>query len=234
MAASDLKLLGGWPSPFAMRPLIALNLKNLDYEYLEQNFPVMSELLFKSNPVYRKIPVLIHNDRPICESLIIVQYIDEVFTSGNSLLPSDPFDRAVARFWATYIDDKWYSALSGLVKGKTDEEKVTAMGGLTTGLTLLEEAFVKISKGKRFFGGETIGYVDIALGSMLGWLRVAERLGGCSNLMDETKMPGLYGWAERFCSDAAVKDLMPETEKLFEFAKMLISGQFSAHINNLK
>nr|DAD18886.1 TPA_asm: hypothetical protein HUJ06_020349 [Nelumbo nucifera] len=30
-------------------------------------------------PVYKKIPVLIHNGKPICKSIIIIQYIDEVW-----------------------------------------------------------------------------------------------------------------------------------------------------------
>ncbi|PIA62422.1 hypothetical protein AQUCO_00200439v1 [Aquilegia coerulea] len=227
MAASDVKILGAWTSPVAMRPRIALNVKNVDYEFQEENLDSKSELLFKSNPVYKKIPIMIHNDKPICESLIIVQYIDEVFTSGPSLLPSDLYERATARFWATYIDDKWFSALFGTANPKTDQEKATAIEGLTSGLALLEEAFEKISKGKGFFGGETIGYLDITLGSFLGFLRVAETLSGM-NYIDETKTPNLHGWAKRFCSDPSVKDLMPETKKLLEFAKMHFSGGLGA------
>ncbi|KAL5980679.1 hypothetical protein ACLOJK_028588 [Asimina triloba] len=102
----EVKVLGAWLSPFVMRPTIALNIKSVPYEFLEETFGSKSELLLKSNPVYKKIPVLIHNDRPISESMIIVQYIDETWTDGPSILPSDPYDRAIARFWATYIDDK--------------------------------------------------------------------------------------------------------------------------------
>ncbi|KAL5980677.1 hypothetical protein ACLOJK_028586 [Asimina triloba] len=102
----EVKVLGAWASPFVMRPTIALNIKSVPYEFLEETFGSKSELLLKSNPVYKKIPVLIHNDRPISESMIIVQYIDETWTDGPSILPSDPYDRAIARFWATYIDDK--------------------------------------------------------------------------------------------------------------------------------
>ncbi|PIA62424.1 hypothetical protein AQUCO_00200441v1 [Aquilegia coerulea] len=219
--ASDVKVLGSWASPFVMRPRIALNIKNVDYEFLQEQFGSKSELLLKSNPVYKKIPVLIHNDKPVSESMIIVEYVDETFT-GPSILPTDAYDRALARFWAVYVDDKWFGSLSGVARGKTDEEKATALEGVTSGLALLEEAFEKLSKGKGFFGGETIGYLDIALGSCLGWLKVTEKLSGML-IMDETKLPNIYVWAERFSSDPAVKELMPETEKLLEFAKMLFA-----------
>ena len=111
MAESDVKLLGAWPSPFVLRVRIALNIKSVKYEFLEETFQPKSQLLLQSNPVYKKIPVLIHGDKPICESMIIVQYVDDVWSSGPPILPSDPYDRAVARFWATYIDDKVYKFL---------------------------------------------------------------------------------------------------------------------------
>ena len=59
-------------------------------------------------PVHRKVPVLIHNGRPICESLIIVHDVDEVLagTTAMAILPADPYDRAIARFWGAYIDNK--------------------------------------------------------------------------------------------------------------------------------
>ncbi|KAJ0982794.1 hypothetical protein J5N97_011049 [Dioscorea zingiberensis] len=105
----ELKVLGVWPSPFVIRVRIALNIKGLVHESLEEveGFPVKSELLLKSNPVYKKVPVLIHAGKPVCESLVIVQYIEDAFPiNGASLLPSDPYDSAIARFWAFYIDDK--------------------------------------------------------------------------------------------------------------------------------
>ena len=107
MAESDVKVLGSWASPFVLRARIALHLKSVNYEYIEENLlESKSELLLKSNPVFKKIPVLIHGDKPICESLIIVQYIDEVWSSAPSILPSDAYERANSRFWAAYVDDK--------------------------------------------------------------------------------------------------------------------------------
>ncbi|KAL5722513.1 glutathione transferase [Ranunculus cassubicifolius] len=219
----NVKILGAWPSPFVMRPRIALNLKNVKYEFLQEQFGSKSELLLKSNPVYKKIPVMIHNDKPICESLVIVQYIDETFTSsGPLIMPSDPYERAIARFWAAYVDDKWFGLLKAVTTANGEEEKKAAIEAVAEGVGLLEGAFQEMSKGKGFFGGDTVGYLDIAFGSCLGWLRVSEKVNGCKYL-DENKTPGLCGWAEKFCSDAAVKDVMPETDKLAEFAKMLFA-----------
>lgn len=111
--AKEVKLLGAWPSPFVMRCRIGLHIKSVDYEFIQETMQPKSELLLKSNPVYKKIPVLLHNHLPVCESLIILHYIDEAFSSGSapSLLPSLPYDRAIHRFWAAYIDDKVFYLL---------------------------------------------------------------------------------------------------------------------------
>ncbi|KAI4339361.1 hypothetical protein MLD38_024313 [Melastoma candidum] len=222
MSKQDVKILGAWPSPFVMRPRIALNLKGVDYDFIQESMSPKSDLLLKSNPVYKKIPVLIHADKPVCESLIIVQYIDEAWSSVHPILPSHPYDRATARFWASYIDDKWFPGLRDIGKAQTDDERKAAIEQVLEGTALLEEAYAKCSLGKPFFGGDKIGYIDIALGCYLGWLRVTERNSGIK-ILDEEKAPGLAKWAEIFCSDPAVKDVMPETEKLAEFAKVVMA-----------
>ncbi|KAJ6839578.1 glutathione S-transferase U17-like [Iris pallida] len=223
----DVKVLGVWPSPFVMRPRIALNLKGVKYEFLEETLGNKSELLLRSNPVYKKVPVLIHGDRPICESMVIVQYVDDAF-GGAALLPSDPYDRAVARFWAVYIDDKWFPSLTGIVKAESEEAKAEAVSQVFAGLQLLEEAFEKCSNGGNgFFGGDAVGYLDIALGSYLGWLGASEKMIGI-RFLDEAKTPLLAAWAERFKADAAVREVMPETDKLVEFAKVLMAEWKSA------
>ncbi|CAN6550614.1 unnamed protein product [Malus baccata var. baccata] len=220
MAKSDVKVLGAWPSPYAMRAWIALNIKSVEYELLEETFEAKSQLLLQSNPVHKKIPVLIHGDKSVCESLIIVEYIDEVWTSGPSILPSDPLDRATARFWAAYVDEKWLPSMRGVAAAEGDEAKKAAVEQVAEGLAQMEEAFQKTSKGKDFFSGDKIGYLDIAFGCFLGWLRVTEKMNGVK-LLDEAKIPGLAKWAEKFSADPAVKDVMPETDKLAEVTKIL-------------
>uniref|UniRef100_A0A7N0TRD1 Glutathione S-transferase n=1 Tax=Kalanchoe fedtschenkoi TaxID=63787 RepID=A0A7N0TRD1_KALFE len=227
MAECDIKLLGSWASPFVLRARIALNLKSVAYEFVQENLGAKSELLLRSNPVHKKVPVLIHGDKPVCESLVIVEYVDEAWSSGPAILPADPYERSVARFWAAYLDDKWFPLLKEIAKAGDEEAKKAAAEQVTESLLLLERVFEKSSKGKAFFGGDGIGHLDIALGSFLGWARVTESMNGVK-VFDEAKTPRLAEWAEVFCADGAVKDVMPETPKLVEFAKVIFARMKAA------
>lgn len=104
MDKHSVVLLDFWPSVYAMRVKIALEEKGVSYECRQEDFQDKSSLLLEMNPVYKMIPVLVHNGKPICESLNIVEYIDEAWNQKPSLLPSDPYKRSQAKFWGDYID----------------------------------------------------------------------------------------------------------------------------------
>ncbi|WOL00033.1 glutathione S-transferase U17-like [Canna indica] len=229
MAAEEgeVKVLGMWASPFVMRARIALRLKGVAYELLEENLVQKSELLLASNPVYKKVPVLIHGGRPVCESLIIVQYVDDVWPSSGRrppLLPVDRYERALHRFWAAYFDDKVFPAMGSIVKPGT-EVKANSAEEVFAALNHLEAVLAECGGegdklGHPFFGGDEIGYLDIAVGSMLGWLRTTGKLAGVE-FLDAEKMPLLVAWAQNFCDHEAVKDLMHDEDKLLELAKLM-------------
>lgn len=112
MSKEEVIILDCLISPFCNRVKIALNEKGVSYESREEDLFGLkggkSELLLKSNPIYKKVPVLLHNGKPLNESSIIVNYIDETWASSSPLLPFSPYERAQARFWIDYIDKKVY------------------------------------------------------------------------------------------------------------------------------
>ncbi|KAM3353817.1 hypothetical protein ACQJBY_024790 [Aegilops geniculata] len=165
--AYDVKLLGTVVSPFAVRVRMALHLKGVRYEDLEQDVFHKGDLLLASNPVRKKVPVLIHAGRPVCESLVIVEYVDEVWAGAAPLLPADPHGRAVARFWAAYVDDKVVPAMLGILRATTEEERAERLDAALAAVRPLEDAFAECSGGKAFFAGDSVGYLDLALGCHL-------------------------------------------------------------------
>ncbi|PAN48810.1 hypothetical protein PAHAL_9G407300 [Panicum hallii] len=225
----ELKLLGMWASPFVMRAKLALGFKGLSYEDVEEDiFGGKSELLLSSNPVHKKVPVLLHNGRPVCESQIIVQYIDEAFPgTGPSLLPADPYERAIARFWGAYVDDKLLASFLQSARGKTEEEKAEGLKQTIVAAENMEAAFRELSKGKPFFGGDTVGYLDVTLGALLAWVHAAEKLYGF-RLFDAARSPLLNAWAERFGALDTAKAVLADVDRLVEYAKQRQAAQAAA------
>ena len=100
------------------------------------------------------------------------------------------------------------------------EEKVALIERLEEGMGLLEESFLKCSKGEAYFGGEKIGYIDIAFGSCLGFIRAMENLNSMK-LIQKAKTPGLAKWADTFMSNDAVKNVVPEPQVFLQLLKKM-------------
>ncbi|KAK9986447.1 hypothetical protein SO802_031398 [Lithocarpus litseifolius] len=216
--AEELLLLGSWGSPFSRRVEMALKLKGIEYKYIEEDLTNKSPSLLKYNPVHKKVPVLVHNGKPVVESLVILEYIDETW-KDHPILPKDPYERAHARFWAKFIDEK--SSIAGFKACCWGEEKEREKAK--------EEAFEKLQflenelKEKRFFGGENIGLVDIT-GNIIGyWLGVFEEASGVK-LLTREKFPKLCNWADEFVSVSAIKENLPPRDKLIATLRRRFGG----------
>ncbi|XP_061371510.1 glutathione S-transferase 3-like [Gastrolobium bilobum] len=206
----EVVLLDTWASMFGMRVRIALAEKGVKYEYKEENLPISkSPLLLQMNPVHKKIPVLIHNGKPICESAIIVQYIDEVWNHNPSLMPSDPYQKAQARFWFDYIDKKVYDTWRKMWLSKGEEHEA-GKNELISIFKQLEETLGD----KPFHGGDTFGFVDVGLIPFYSWFYTFETFG---NFKMEAECPSLMAWVKRCMQREAVSKTLPDGKKVYDF-----------------
>ncbi|KAL1546312.1 glutathione transferase [Salvia divinorum] len=211
---AEVKVIGSWSSPYTRKVEMALKMKGVEYDYIEEDLKNKSPLLLQHNPIHKKVPVLLHNGKPIVESMVILEYIDEVW-EGPAILPKDPYDRAMARFWVKFIDDKcipamWKACWSvGEEQEKLKEEAKEA-------LKYLENEI----KGKKLFGGDKIGIVDHAANFIAYWFPITADFVGL-RLMTENEFPNLYRWADDYCSDTFVKENLPHKDGYIAILKTI-------------
>ncbi|GMI84577.1 glutathione S-transferase tau 7, GLUTATHIONE S-TRANSFERASE 25 [Hibiscus trionum] len=203
--AEEVKLLKTWSSPFGLRIVWALKLKGIEYESIDEDLSNKSALLLHSNPVHKKIPVLIHNGKPISESLLILEYIDQTWTQ-NPILPQHPLEKARQRFWAKFNDDKLIPSIWS-VFGNGGKEREEA---LLENLELVERE-LKV-KGKRFFGGDEIGLADLAFGWLANLIGVFEAVTGLKLI--DGRFPLLSAWIQEFSDIPVIKDSWPSHDEL--------------------
>ncbi|GJM97522.1 hypothetical protein PR202_ga14454 [Eleusine coracana subsp. coracana] len=212
-----VKLMSAFGSPFAHRVEVALALKGVPYELVLEDLANKSEMLLKHNPIHKSVPVLLHGDRPaICESLTIVEYVEDAFGDDGSaprLLPAVPYERATARFWAHFIDTKILGPL--WMSLWTDGEAHERFSKETKeNLAILD---AQLDDGnKRFFGGDALGIVDVAGCTLAQWLDPMQEAAGVRVVADD-EFPALRRWAKEYTSHEVVKRSLPDQDQLVAF-----------------
>ncbi|KAL5747442.1 hypothetical protein ACOSP7_024445 [Xanthoceras sorbifolium] len=210
---NEVKLHGMWVSTYSKRVELALRVKGIPYEYIEEDLSNKSPLLLQYNPVHKKVPVLVHNGKPLAESGIILEYIDETWNYAPLLLPEDPYQRAQIRFWANFIDHQLFEAVLKLVTSKEEEHEKT-----------IEEAYEKLEvleKGMReFFGdggrridGQNLGVLNIMVSAVLATHKANEEVFRVK-IVDPERFPLMFSWVEQLNEVPLVKEVVPPHDKV--------------------
>ncbi|XP_057422669.1 glutathione transferase GST 23-like [Lotus japonicus] len=213
---ADLKVHGFWFSPYTWRVIWTLKLKGMPYEYIEEDNSNKSPQLLKYNPVHKKVPVLVHAGKPICESMIIVEYIDELW-SQNSLVPADPYEKAVARFWVRYVEDMISAAAAQVFSNANgSEEQQRVINDIWQGFRVIEDQC--FGNHKKYFGGDTLNTLDIAFGS---FVKILVGLGDVFEvkMLPAESFPRLHTWFNNFMDVPIIRDNSPDHEKLVSTLK---------------
>ncbi|KAH9775656.1 hypothetical protein WN944_013062 [Citrus x changshan-huyou] len=211
---NKVKLHGTWISTYSKRVELALRVKGIPYDYLEEDLSNKSPLLFQYNPVHKKIPVLVHNGKPIPESSIILEYIDETWKNAPRFLPEDPYQRAQIRFWAGFIQQVFEAMgkafmTSGEAQEKAIEETHEKINVLEEGMKgLFSEEAPKID-------GQNFGLLDIMVCAVLSTHKASEEvLGNGVKILHPERHPFLSSWVEKLNKHPVVKENTPPYDKI--------------------
>ncbi|KAF8015015.1 hypothetical protein BT93_H0719 [Corymbia citriodora subsp. variegata] len=190
-----------WASPYSKRVELALKVKGIEYEFVEEDMTNKSEALLRYNPVHKKVPDLVHNGKPIAESLVIIDYIDETWKEGPRLLPQDPYERAKVHFWAGFLQQQLFEAMISVLK--TDGE-----------LKVLEEGIKGSYPGwSPFINSDNVGLLEIVVCPTLDAHKALEEVQGVK-FLDPEKYPRVTSWVTSLAELPLAKEAMPPHEKL--------------------
>lgn len=220
---SSVTLIGMWASPFVMKARVALKIKGIEFDNIEEDLANKSEMLLKYNPVHKKVPVLVHNGLPIVESSIILEYIDEIWTQPPNLLPKDSYLRAKHRFWAAFFAQVAESLSTSLIKeGKFTEEM---MEESRKKLDLAEEHLKEIfPNGCPSFHDSKPGYLDLNLFCYFGNSDLVEELFGIKYCSEE-RFPLLTSWIKAISEVPEVKEVQAPKPKMMAHLRVVF-GKF--------
>jgi maleylacetoacetate isomerase len=160
-----------WRSSASWRVRIALELKQLPYEYRPVNLlkkEEQAEWYTALNP--NGIPTYVEEGgglTVIPQSMAILEYLDEKYPNTTPLLPKDPVDRAKVRATAlivvSYIHPLQNNTVLGKMEGMAGADAKTAWAKevIAEGLASLEQQ-IRSSAGKYSYG-DNVTMIDVCL-----------------------------------------------------------------------
>lgn len=89
------------------------------------------------------------------------------------------------------------------------EEQVKAINEVVELFKLLENQL----NGKKFFGGDTIGLVDITANFLALWLIIHQEIMGLQ-IVTEEKLPVFCKWIDEYLNSSVIKQSLPSKEEL--------------------
>ena len=189
--------------PYAHRTQLALLEKGLRFEHTEVDFKNKTERFLSVSP-YGKVPALFHDGQTIYESVIINEYLDEVFPDPPLMLEG-PALRAKARIWNHYCNEYLMPDLYAVLRNR-DRAKHSELAAKVAGrLQFVErEAFGVLSGKGPYWFGDQVSLTDLA------WYPYFERLPAWTHwrgISIPEDCPRLIAWAKAMSGRQSVQSV---------------------------
>jgi glutathione S-transferase len=114
-----IKLYTAPTCPFAHRARLAISEKGVEHERVQIDLKAMPDWFRKLSP-NESVPLLVHDEEKVWESLIVMEYLDEAF-EGPALMPKSALERARVRLAIEAIGSKMMGPFFKAMTGKLDD-----------------------------------------------------------------------------------------------------------------
>jgi len=211
-----VEFCSAWFCPYAQRAWIALNHHRIPYTLIESLEVVhggyeKKPILLEKNPKGLVPTIIDDKKRVIYESLLCMEYVDEVGLNNNgntkSLLPGDAMERARLRLQSDWVNKNLCSLFyKVLMPTDTQEESFKS---------LVEniKTFTQEMKGP-YYNGDDLSIVDIAAFPWCMRLFLLEEyFGDRFKIEEDPTLTRFWEWKERVAALEAVKSTIASREK---------------------
>lgn len=214
-----LKLVSFDICPYVERSRIVLLEKGLAHELQLIELSNKPAWFLRISPMGR-VPVLLVDDRPVFESMVINELLDELHPVPP-LFPADPIARAEGRGWIVFANDVVMpasgAATLAIAGGERGEALAKPLAALRDGLARLEGQLER--GGGPFFLGRDFSLVDASYAPFLRRWRLSEGWGGPeAGLL--AAFPRVSAWAQALLARPSVAaaepaDLEPKARRFY-------------------
>lgn len=208
MTTRRLKLISFDICPYVERSRIVLLEKGVPHDVEIIDLAKKPAWFLAVSPMGR-VPVLIVDDRPVFESMVINELLNELYPEPP-LFPDDPVARAVGRGWIVFANDVVMpaggAALLAIAGGAKSNALAQPLGRLRDALAKLEQ---QLAHGDGpFFLGRGFSLVDATYAPFFRRWRMAEGWGAPeAGLL--ASFPKVSAWAQAMLSRPCVAAAEP-------------------------
>jgi glutathione S-transferase len=197
--AKKLELVSFKVCPFVQRSVIALNEKGIEYTLTHIN-PHEPPDWFKAISPLGKVPVLLVDGKPVFESAVILEYLDEVYPPA--LHPADPLEKAQHRAWIEFCSELVMRQFR-MSMAKDEAGFTEARESLVQGLQRLDGV---VAAEMPFFSGSRFALVDCVYAPLFMRLVLLKQ----HFALDIPLSPRIQAWSDALLAMESVKTSVVE------------------------
>jgi len=199
--------------PYAERVRLLLNYKNVPYEVVNIDLKSKPDWYLKLNPL-GKVPAIQEPGlKPLYESLVLAEYLDEKYPGSKQIVPKDAYEKAHQKVLIEVIGGKITGAFyAGILK--QDYE------ALPKALEEIEQLLTT-----KYFAGDKLGYVDLMVWPWFERLPALAEVTKGKFDFSAAKYPKVHAWSQALLSDPAVKATTYPKEWFAGFIQSHLDGK---------
>jgi len=159
----SLKLYSGWFCPFVQRVLLVLLEKKIPFQYIEVNPYHKPKSLLDLNP-RGLVPTLQYDNKPLYESTVICEFLEDAYPAAMKLLPEDPYQRARARIWIDFVTSRIIPSFQRYLQYQSKGPEDTGLFKVRDDfLSHLKQFTEEMNPTGPFFFGKEISLIDLII-----------------------------------------------------------------------